>query len=138
MRPTKLKQAINNYSSKLKVLDELKLNATLEQIIEVLSVRDEVDKCLKLNTPNKYEMFEQISLLDECLRNNLGIIYKDKKFIDLRNSINPPANSWWWFSKEVILRTDWIWTFLSLLFLAFSFSLFVDISSRFLNEYTNT
>ncbi|NEP15526.1 MAG: tetratricopeptide repeat protein [Leptolyngbya sp. SIO4C1] len=117
-----------------------------QRILSVLLARDALQS--QLGQPElPVAILVKVNQLDEQFRQQFELIAQKThpqrlvraldELGDIRNILNPPLASWWWFSKINIHwwdRLDAVWNTLTIVCLALSFSLLTDISSRFLAE----
>ncbi|GAB4464415.1 MAG: hypothetical protein OHK0037_18370 [Elainellaceae cyanobacterium] len=123
-------------------LDALEAHADAlseDAILQVLTARDAVQAALD-KAPADPTIRAEIYRLDQRLRRHSGAIARHLDLATWRDSLNPPASAWWWnFSKPLDPRDrlDWFWDALTVTTLAASFSLVMDISSKFLTGGTD-
>ena len=90
------------------------------------------------------EQLETLSQSDEHFRQQLMMLSQkmDRRHLSellhqldkVRSVLNPSPDAWWWFSKVNVHwwdRLDWAWNTLTLVWLAASFSLLTDTTTRF-------
>lgn len=118
---------------------------SVQQVLDVIVARDALQKQLEeIETPA--ESLVKVSELDRDLRKQFEalprkVCQKELRQIltqldDLRDICEPPKKAWWWFTKIPVRwwdRFDLAWDTLAILWLAATFSLLTDISSRFLS-----
>ncbi|WP_448603010.1 tetratricopeptide repeat protein [Thermoleptolyngbya sp.] len=123
-------------------LDALEAHADLpseDVILQALTARDAVQAALD-KAPADPAIRAEIYRLDQRLRNQSGAIAHHLDLATWRDSLNLPASAWWWnFSKPLDPRDrlDWLWDALTVTTMAASFSLVMDISSKFLTGGTD-
>ncbi|MFQ3627970.1 MAG: tetratricopeptide repeat protein [Cyanobacteriota bacterium] len=130
---------LQRYEFALQSLEALAEQPNEAVILQVLTARDEVQATLD-TAPADPAIRAEIYRLDQRLRQQSGAIARHLDLATWRDSLNPPASAWWWnFSKPLDPRDrlDWLWDALTVTTLAASFSLVMDISSKFLTGGTD-
>ncbi|BAU40399.1 tetratricopeptide repeat protein [Leptolyngbya sp. O-77] len=123
-------------------LDALEAHADAlseDAILQALTARDAVQAALD-KAPADPTIRAEIYRLDQRLRQQSGAIARHLDLVTWRDSLNPPASAWWWnFPKPPDPRDclDWLWDALTVTTMAASFSLVMDISSKFLTGGTD-
>lgn len=141
MASKKLIQALEHYSVTLCAVEEAQPQPSSEQILAVLRARDAIEAALTDKTEDPTEGLITIVQLDNRLRQQAAPIAQTVKLADWRASLQPPAQSWWWYfeaSPSRWDRFDWLWSVLTILCLTISLGLVADISSRFLSGGPDT
>jgi len=108
-----------------------------ERIIEVLILRDLIQSVLDTQTPfRNINSLKDIKMLDKYLVDLAKKISNLDCLVEWRSIIHPDEKTWWWFLDLKTLRPkkkfDWIFNALYFSSIGLSFSLFLDISYRFL------
>ncbi|WP_017656064.1 tetratricopeptide repeat protein [Fortiea contorta] len=144
MTENQLDQAIQKYTIALETLEKAvkevhssKLSS--EQILHTLIARHEVQVAMdRLHPSNTKNLVNHLNKLDNRLRKQFKTINYSTDLTKWRTYLNPSTESWWWFLDSLTVpwseRYDWLWSFLSLVFLVASVSLGVDVSSQFLSS----
>jgi tetratricopeptide (TPR) repeat protein len=136
-----LDQFLERYSATIISLEEAQPQPSAEHILAVLKARDEVQTALIDRTADHPEDLIRVIELDRRLKQQSMRIAQTVKLADLRASLQPSAQAWWW-SLEAPAgkwdRFDWLWTALTILCLTISLGLVADISSRFLSGGPDT
>lgn len=117
------------------------INPSLQQVLDVLIARDEVQAALTAKTQIDQESMISVIELDERLKKQAQLITKLVKLANWRAILHPPAEAWWWFLESPPHKwdkMDWMWSAGNITFLTASLSLVVDISSRFLTGVPDT
>ena len=114
-----LKQALIDYSQAIQSLKAAGKKRSLEQLIEVLCLRDQIESLLISDKTNaSAQSFTQLVELDLQLKSLSQNIANNSDLENCRESLNPPQTSWWWFltSPEPepakpprLAGFDWIW-----------------------------
>lgn len=138
-----LDQALQKYTDSLNALEKALKAAhssklSSEQILHPLIARHEVQVAIDKSTqPISRNLLKNLNKLDNRLREQFKSINYSTHLSKWRTYLNPSEEYWWWFLDSLTIplseRYDWLWSFLSLTFLAASVSLGVDISSQFLS-----
>jgi tetratricopeptide (TPR) repeat protein len=116
---SRLDQAIANYATTLKAIEEVAPSPSLEQIIEVLVARDVVEH-IKLNSEIVTgKSLADLIQLDRRLKAQAEILAQTAQLADCRRSMQPPDSAWWWFLEPPpppepwLSRFDWFWNLLT-------------------------
>ncbi|AFY30927.1 tetratricopeptide repeat protein [Calothrix sp. PCC 7507] len=143
MAKNQLDQAIQKYidsldalEKALKEVDSPKLSS--EQILDTLIARHAVQVAIDKSNPlDRKILLKNLNRLDNRLRKLFKSINYSTYLAKWRTYLNPSEEAWWWFLDSLAIpwseRYDWLWSFLSLVFLVASVSLAVDVSSQFLS-----
>ena len=148
----RLEVVLERYENALRTLKEAiekSAEITVNQlpvqlVLDVLVARDALQRQLETaETPA--ESLVKVSELDRGLREQFEALPRKvcqeelRKILtqleDLRDVCEPPKKAWWWFLEIPVCwwdRFDLAWDTLAVLWLAATFSLLTDISSRFL------
>jgi tetratricopeptide (TPR) repeat protein len=137
-----LDSAVEQYRDAIAILEVTDTRLTKQQIFDVLIARDRIYSLIKSNEAqiNRNELIEIVEL-DEQLKKQASRICRIVQFEELRSSINPPIEAWWWFLEDVSTkwsRLDWLCSGISVTSLTATISLILDISSRFLTGGADT
>lgn len=126
--------SVKYYEATLKTLEQTK-SPSVEQILDVLIVRDEVQVALNEKTPTPAWSLIEVQRLDNSLKQKSQLITQKIDLVQLREILQPPTSAWWW-SFEHSSRwdnLDWLWSGLSVSFITISLGLVTAISSRFIS-----
>ncbi|MFM2061141.1 MAG: hypothetical protein RLZZ507_811 [Cyanobacteriota bacterium] len=126
---------IAQYTQELDKLEQAK-EAVPEEILQVLLVRDRIQKILSDNTDISADMLSKLFKLDSRLKKQANKINQIEEIGEWRNNLEIPITSWWWFlppENHHLDQYDWLWNSLTVGSLTLSLSLVVDISNRFLS-----
>lgn len=105
-------------------------------ILRVLRSRDAVQAALDATPKAAPDTLIKLMQLDNRLRKQANVIANAVPLSEWRATVRPEAEAWWWSlesSKHWLEQLDWLWNAFSLVLLAISVSLVVDISARFLS-----
>lgn len=130
---------LQRYESALQSLATYADHPPEDVILQALTARDAVQAALD-KAPANPTIRAEIYRLDQRLRQQSGAIARHLDLATWRDSLNPPASAWWWnFPKPLDPRDrlDWLWDALTVTTMAASFSLVMDISSKFLTGGTD-
>lgn len=130
---------LQRYGVALETLEAHAEQPSEDVILQALTARDAVQAALD-KAPADPTIRAEIYRLDQRLRQQSGAIARHLDLATWRDSLNPPASAWWWkFPKppDPRDRLDWLWDALTITTLAASFSLVMDISSKFLTGGTD-
>lgn len=136
MTNSSIESAIERYDAGLTILEKAASKPSAEQILEVLMARSAVQAALDNSNHGFTKPFIKVIELDSRLKEQAQKITQTVSLAYWRESYHPPDEAWWWFIEPPPHRwdqLDWLWNGLSLACLTVSFSLVVDISSRFLS-----
>lgn len=137
--PSNFDCVFKRYASAIAALAESAPRPTIQQILAVLTARDAIHAMVLDKNQEATDYLLGISQLDKQLKEQGKLIAKSKELADLRSLLNPPLEAWWWFLDDVPdsfwNRFDWLWSALTIPWLAVNLSLVVDISTRFLLEH---
>ena len=145
------------YETAIKTLEETTTQSKttdyqvlLQQVVDTVVARDGLQNQLD-NAESDAQSLVKISDLDSRLeqqyetlpqkigREHLSLMVA--KLDELRDIRHPPAKAWWWFAKIPVHwwdQLDLAWDTLAIVWLAATFSLLTDISSRFLSGGVGT
>lgn len=134
-----LERAIERYSVSI---DSLKTDANIdaETVLEVLNARDALETYLKAEPDLLTPTLSRVIKLDGVLREKAGVVnrtLKDNQLAQWRESVNPPAEAWWWKLETIALthpldRLDGLWKLLSLAGWTANITLLINLATRFL------
>ncbi|MBE9127218.1 MULTISPECIES: tetratricopeptide repeat protein [unclassified Coleofasciculus] len=139
MTDNRLESAVERYENAIATIEKADNKLAVEQILEVLVARDEVQALLANNTQFKPgRLIAKVHQLDTRLKKQADSISHTSNLAKLREIIEPSERDWWWLltsSKPMpwYERYDWLWIWLSLVFLTASASITIDIANRFLS-----
>lgn len=133
---TQFDLALNRYEATLITLENTNRQLLPEVVLDVLIARDRVEK--QLNQVRDIHSQKLLTLFQfDCrLKKQAKVITNIVNLNDLRKSFHPHPEAWWWFLEAPIHPFDyfdWLWNAGTLGSLIISFSLVVDISSRFIS-----
>ena len=121
--PPSLEQALIDYSQAIQSLKAAGTKRSLEQLIEVLCLRDQIESLLISDKTNaSAQSFTQLVELDLQLKSLSQNIANNSDLENCRESLNPPQTSWWWFltspepapaKSPKLASFDWIWNALT-------------------------
>jgi len=155
--PTPLNAAIERYKAALAAFEadiaqparNQQSDLLIQTILEVFLAREALQT--QLNATPSAEALMKVNELDDRLRQQfdrmLPKVHREsrrkalERLENLRDLSKPPETAWWWFQKVPIHvwdRFDLAWNMLTLMWLAATFSLLVDISTRFLSGSPGT
>ena len=138
--------ALTNLEEALEKSAQFQTNQlSVELVVAVFTVRDALEKQLEeAETPGL--SLVKVRELDSRLRKQFQAFAKQlsqenrrnilRQLEDLRDICRPPTAAWWWSPKIPVHwwdRLDLAWDTLAIIWLAATFSLLTDISSRFLS-----
>lgn len=142
MTNSELVSGVKKYYLTLTTLEAVAaINPSLQQVLDVLMARDEVQAALTAKTQIDQESMMSVIELDERLKKQAQLITKLLELSNWRAILHPPAEAWWWFLESPPHKwdkMDWMWSAGNITFLTASLSLVVDISSRFLTGVPDT
>lgn len=144
---------IQNYANTLEMLrqgDRPHLPSLKQRALEAVLARDALQMSL-----NQAEFVSATTLLglekhDQWLKDNKNEITKYINLAQWRQSNPPPQSAWWWYLEPParfgwlehrwawLDRFDWLFTFLSLVALTFSFTVMLDTLKRVAGEGLDT
>jgi tetratricopeptide (TPR) repeat protein len=152
-----LQNWLTRYETAIKTLEQTTAESKttdyqvlLQQVVDTVVARDGLQNQLD-NAESDAESLVKISDLDSRLEQQYQALPKKlgrehlspmvAKLDELREIRHPPAKAWWWFAKIPVHwwdRLDLAWDTLAIVWLAATFSLLTDISSRFLSGGVGT
>ena len=143
MTTSHLDITLKRYAAALSALEKADPCPSAEQILNVLTARDEVQVVLTDKAQEPIESLITVIELDRRLKKQAGSITQVDELADWRASLNPAADAWWWFFETPMPpywwdRLNWLWTVLTVLCLIAALSLVVNISSRWLSDGPDT
>lgn len=139
MTNLRLDHAVEHYQDAIATLEAAGQQLSTEQILEALLARDRVQAALTDTTQsNPGRLIVKVYQLDNRLKKQAESLNPGVNWSNWREMINPPESHWWWLlgSPEPTpwyKRFDWLWIWLSLVFLTASISLTVDLADRLLS-----
>lgn len=112
---------------------------TIEQVIEVLNARNDVQLALQGLKRVPTSRLHQVIELDDRLRELAADITKSiktERWSKLRSSVHPSDDAWWWNLETVAPphkwdRLDYLWKGLTVVFWTGNLSLLLNIATRF-------
>lgn len=109
---------------------------TEDQLLTCLVARDRIACLLKDSKLDDIQVIQQILVADNTFRELAPRMTKVKVFPRWRQSLNPSMDAWWWFptSSGRWDRWDWLFSGLTLVFIALTLSFVTDIATRFYQE----
>ena len=130
--------ALVRYQAALKCLEKSNKSLSLEQALEILSARDELQLALSSQNKIPSNILVEVVKLDSCLKKRA---YKVTKAINLENwraSTPNTSEEWWWHldtkgQPHPWQQYDWLFKGLRLAVWAFSLALLGDIIPRFVS-----
>ena len=138
-----LAAAIEQYAARLTVIQQPDATPTVEQVLEVLLARDQVQYLVTDHTPG----CGRIGAARLCPgrpsaaagRGHLRTISP----LDWHGVIHPHPDDWWWFLEQPpaahwTVRFDWLWNSLAVIWLMAAVALSVDVGRRFLSISPDT
>lgn len=133
MPEKKYGQLLRKYNT---ALDELQLAQPLpsiQQILVVLHIRDQIQAFIRSGTDEALSNFDDLIQLDEILRNQSARTNQVTELRNWRESISPPSTAWWWFPDQSfsIKQRDIIRNFFTGTLMVVVISLTVEIIRRF-------
>lgn len=156
-----LNRAIEEYENAIDALEAGDNALSARHILKVLTARDAVQavisqkkhadtnalikrvKELDTRLENKANSINRALKIAARLEEKADSINRAIKLADWQTILNSPQKDWWWLLDPITPkpwrdRYDWLWRFLSLVFLTLSLSLIVDISAKFLQGGPDT
>ncbi|MBE9229047.1 tetratricopeptide repeat protein [Phormidium sp. LEGE 05292] len=142
-----LNWAIEEYENAIKALETADHGLSAQHILKVLTARDAVQAAInQKKQPNSDALIKRIKQLDTRLENKADSINRAMKIAarleekadsinraiklaDWQTILNSPKKDWWWLLDPI--TANWLWRFLSLVFVTISLSLIIDISAKF-------
>ena len=116
---SRLEQAIANYATALKAIEDAASSPSFEQLVEVLVARDAVEKIKQTTECATGNSLAQLIQLDQRLKDQGEKLAQTAQLTDCRRSIQPPETAWWWFLEPSppqdpwFSRFDWCWNLLT-------------------------
>ena len=116
-----------------KSLNSLRHNPSERKVLQVFSVRDQIQSALEAREEMDADAYQRLTTLDKVLTESRTIINRNAYLGDLRKSIQPPEEYFWWFFNsrkrlKLLDRLDWLFNLGTLgnlvLSAAFSASIF--------------
>lgn len=132
---TSLQLALDFYEDAVTEIEKSGEHLSSELIVKVMIARDSVQAALTDISQIPQDKLIKVIELDSRLKKQAGLITQTVELTEWCASFNPPKEAWWWFLEAPTHRLDhfdWLWNALIVISLTASFSLVVDISSRFL------
>lgn len=137
-----LDQAIQHYKDAIAALEQVGNPVTAAIVLEALNARDGVQAALAETEQVPGTVLQDISEMDQQLRDQASAIAPFTQKVDWRASFSPKETAWWWSLEapkpKQWSQLDWLWTALSVTFLTISLGLVGDISTRFLKGGPDT
>lgn len=143
--PIPVADAVDQYRKALDALDKLShLSASdADAILSVLAARDTLHKSLTDAKKVDANDWMTVNTLDESLKQCGHSIAQAIKLKEWRSLTNSPESHWWWYFEppscmpwlekyfKWLHKFDALWSFLTLLLLTISVTLFLNTLSRF-------
>jgi len=132
------------YEAAIESLKQAGSSIEVKQVLEVLKARDAVQVALKEQKIIPTSGLKQVIELDAALREKAELITKAvncktmEQFAQWRESIDPPAEAWWWRLESLAPPHpwdvwDWLWKGLTVAAWTANLSLLVNLATRFLS-----
>ncbi|WP_041763029.1 tetratricopeptide repeat protein [[Leptolyngbya] sp. PCC 7376] len=135
MGASNIGEAIYNYQHALNLFSE---QPDLQSLLETLYSRDRLCYELKDSPPISVGYQDQLSHLDHDLKQQANLICETIDLKPIRDSLNPPVDSWWWFPENFLKpheqdQYDWVWRSSTLVGWTVNLALLTDITSKFVS-----
>ena len=103
MLNSSLSESLTNYEQALRNLCECLASISLKQVIQVFNARDRIQSILNENSSVTIEQQEKLIKLDNYLVEHSHEVIIQYDLSELRRSLSPPDEAWWWYLDEMFL-----------------------------------
>lgn len=134
---TPLEVALTAYETALNSLENSNILLDQERVLDILAVRDALQKQLEAEAEIPIKMQSKLVEQDRKLKQNSYKIAEVFNLEEYRDSLLIPKRAWWWYldrreSQHPCNRFDWLFRTVKLLLLGVNFTLIGTIATRFL------
>ena len=146
MTISRLDATLERYKKAIEAIEELKANKSaikIEQVIKLLNARSDVQLALQELKRVPTSRLQLVIELDDRLRGlatKITKVIKTERWAELRSSVHPPGDAWWWnletFAPSPVHkwdRFDCLWKGLTVAIWTGNLSLLLNIATRFLS-----
>jgi len=135
MTSTALEHAVQHYQDRLTALEKASTSHPSPKLVmDVLFARDAVETSPFDKDQDSSNTLSTIIELDKRLKNLQNLITNTVDVAECRQLLKRPAKVWWWRFPPPVHpwdRLDWLWGFLTAVFIAVSLSFAANIAPRF-------
>jgi len=137
-----LTQLLTDYAEALKVLPSQSKSSS-RQVLKVLRSRDRLQDELSQVAQLDDEQLVKLAELDLELKQRSDIVCDAEELLQLRQNLQPPESSWWWYLEPVIEdsqaktwldKFDWVWNVGTVVCLVVATSFITQTAKAFSNE----
>lgn len=137
-----LAQLLTDYAEVLKGLPSQSKSSS-RQVLKVLRSRDRLQDELSQVAQLDDEQLVKLAELDLELKQRSDIVCDAEELLQLRQNLQPPESSWWWYLEPVIESSqsktwldkfDWVWNVGTVVCLVVATSFITQTAKAFSNE----